>query len=144
MGLVLGCRGIRAPGEHGVRLLMNPLRSFEIQAIGLMAEGRLTEEQLCAVSRVESISGYEYTGSGYYISIKHPCFPEATHALSHPTVVGTAGEIQAGFVLHIGMGQLTLECHTWGEVDVPEDFRDMNVALSVTRPGTIDCIRKRS
>jgi hypothetical protein len=30
----------------------------------------------------------------------------------------------------LGNGKLTLECHTWGAVDVPADFRDRDVLIS--------------
>jgi uncharacterized protein (DUF362 family) len=32
-----------------------------------------------------------------------------------------------------GDGEVVLECHTWGEVDVPEDMRDRDVYISTPK-----------
>jgi hypothetical protein len=47
--------------------------------------------------------------------------------------MGEANGVRCGFVVFIENHALTLECHTWGEIDVPPDFRDQNVVL--TLPG---------
>jgi hypothetical protein len=117
---------------------MDALRPFEVQAIRLMAEGFLTEDQLSSVFGAQTLSSYKYTGSGYFLSVKHPCLPQAEQTLSEPAVVGNAGEIQAGFVVFLGEGALTLECHTWGPVDVPANFRDLNVAVSTPPVNFVD------
>jgi hypothetical protein len=106
-----------------------------------MAEGSLTEDQLRAVFSAESLSSYEYTGSGYFLSVKHASLPEAERTLSEPAVVGNAGEIQAGFVVFLGEGRLTLECHTWGAVDVPANFRELDVSVSTPPVNFVDLRR---
>jgi hypothetical protein len=117
---------------------MNALRPFEVQAIRIMAEGFLTEDQLGSVFSAQSLSSYEYTGSGYFLSVMHPSLPQADQTLSEPAVIGNAGEIQAGFVVFLGEGKLILECHTWGAVDVPADFRDLNVVVSTPPVNFVD------
>jgi hypothetical protein len=117
---------------------MKAFRPFEIDAIRLMASTALSESQmqlLCEAARPDS---YEYTGSGYFISLRHPSFPIPPRTLSDPPVVGNAGEIQAGFVVFLGDGELTLECHTWGAVDVPADFRDRAVVISTPSVNFVD------
>ena len=108
---------------------MGAFRPFELQAIALMATGVLSESQLALLRRLEAAS-YEYTGSGYYLKVSHPSLPQQTKTLSEPAVIGAAGDIQAGFVVYLDQHQLTLECHTWGAVDVPGDFRDRQVQIS--------------
>ena len=117
---------------------MDALRPFEVQAIRLMAGGFLTEEQLRAVFSAQSLASYEYTGSGYFVSVQHPALPQADQTLSEPAVVGNAGDIQAGFVVFLGEGRLTLECHTWGAVDVPANFRELNVAVTTPPVNFVD------
>lgn len=120
---------------------MNALRPFEIQAIRLMVKGFLNEDQLREVVSAQSLASYEYTSGGYFLSVKHPSLPEAVQTLSEPAVVGNAGDIQAGFVVFLGGGRLTLECHTWGAVDVPANFRELNVAVSAPPVNFVDLRR---
>jgi len=117
---------------------MSAIRPFEAQAIRLMAHGFLSEEQLCSVFAAQSLSSYEYTGCGYFLSVKDPSLPEAEKTLSDPAVVGNCGDIQAGFVVFLGKRQLTLECHTWGAVDVPANFRELDVAVSTAPVNFVD------
>src|SRR5690242_5158356 len=107
----------RTPGMQGMATaapdaqtvhLDDALRPFEVRVIRLMAEGCLTEDQFRAVFSAQSLSSYEYTGSGYFLSVEHPSLPEAEQTLSEPAVVGNAGDIQAGFVVFLGNGKLTL------------------------------------
>jgi len=45
--------------------------------------------------------------------------------------MGVTDGIEFGFVVFLEHGELTLECHTWGAIDVPSDFRERNVILSL-------------
>jgi hypothetical protein len=113
---------------------MPAFRAFELQAIGIMAEEILSDGQLRAL-RDARPSRYEYTGSGYFLTVQHPSLPADAETLSEPAVVGTSGRFKAGFVVFLGNHELTLECHTWGEADVPASFRDQDVSIS-TAPET--------
>lgn len=117
---------------------MPAFREFEMEAIRLMARGVLSEEQLHAVQAADRPCRYTYTGSGYYLAISHASLPIEQKTLSYPPVVGNVGEIQAGFVVFLGDQELTLECHTWGAVDVPEDFRDRHVLVSTPPVNFVD------
>ena len=108
---------------------MQAFRPFELKAIRLMAEGTLSEAQLISLDEIGLPLSYEYTGCGYFLTVVHSSLPTEKKTLSIPPVVGKAGNIQAGFVVFLGNQELTLECHTWGEVDVPENFRDLDVAI---------------
>ncbi len=74
---------------------------------------------------------YEYTGSGYYLTVRHPALPAESRTLSAPVVIAESDDITAGFLIHLGDHALTLECHTWGPVDVPADFRDRDVCVRI-------------
>ena len=112
---------------------MTAFSQFEKDAIRLMATGQLPEELLEAVLASQFHDRYEYSGCGYFLTVKHPQLPSGRRSLSDPLVAGSAGQVQAGFVVYLGDCELTLECHTWGEFDVPEDFRDLPVEIS-SRP----------
>lgn len=117
---------------------MAAFRSFEVEAIRLMAESVLPEPLLSSVLAVSEPDRYEYTGCGYYLTVKHPSLPLARRSLSEPPVAGVAGEVQAGFVVYLGDGELTLECHTWGAVDVPADFRELEVKIQTPPVDYVD------
>ncbi len=117
---------------------MPAFREFEMKAIRLMASGVLSEEQLHAVQVADRPCRYTYTGSGYYLAVSHSSLPTEQKTLSDPPVVGNFGEVQAGFVVFLGDQELTLECHTWGAIDVPEDFRDQQVLVSTPPVSFVD------
>lgn len=108
---------------------MPAFREFEFKAIQLMAEGVLSDSQLQSLREIESQSKYEYTGCGYFLTVMHSSLPVEKRTLSEPPVVGNSGNIQAGFVVFLGNQELTFECHTWGNIDVPKDFRDRDVVI---------------
>jgi len=108
---------------------MSVFRPFEIQAITLMAGESLGEAHLALLRSVEAPADYEYTGSGYFLSVQHPLLPAHTRTLSEPAVAGNVGDIQVGFVVFLSAHALTLECHTWGAVDIPPNFREFEVCV---------------
>ena len=112
---------------------MRVFRPFEQEAIRLMTKGQLPDDVLEEVLSSESQDRYEYTGCGYFLTVRNSRLPSDKRSLGDPPVAGLADEIQAGFVVHLGDNELTLECHTWGEFDVPEDFRERRVTI-VTPP----------
>jgi hypothetical protein len=129
---------IRVRACNDIGCLMPAFRDFEIEAIKLMAEGVMTERLLAEVLSAETADSYDYTGSGYFITVRNPAFPEERHLLSDPLVVGQSGDIQAGFAAYFGNREFTLECHTWGAVDVPAGFRDMQVQITTPPNNYVD------
>ncbi len=109
---------------------MRALRDFEIKAIRLLASDVLADEQLSLLEQLPEPGRYEYTGSGYFLTLTHPLLPTKVETLSYPDVVGVCGDVSCGFVVFLGDHELTLECHTWGAVEVPSDFRDGSVSIS--------------
>ncbi len=117
---------------------MRAFRPFEIEAIRLMAANVLSPAHLELLAQIQAPSRYEYTGSGYYLAVSHPSLPDDRCTLCEPAVIGTAGDVRAGFVVFLAEKELTLECHTWGAVDVPEDFRDRSVEISTPPVHVVD------
>ena len=124
------CRHAAPLTSENNRLQMTVFREFEIEAIRLMAHPILSSELLQAVLNEAELVGYEYTGSGYFLKVKHAALTLGKQTLQVPAVEGAHGNVVAGFVVFLDDGELTLECHSWGPVDVPEDFRDQNVIVA--------------
>ncbi len=111
---------------------MSVLREYEKKVVHLLASRVLSSQQLDAVIQEGKLVEYEYTGCGYFLTIKHPSLPAERVVCHTPTLTGSAGGINSGFVIFIEDGELTIECHSWGDVDVPEWFRDRDVQIAVT------------
>jgi len=66
--------------------------------------------------------------------VKHPGLP-FERSIPGPAVVGVGGGVLAGFAVFIENNGLTLECHGYGDIAVPADFRERDVKVSVAGPG---------
>lgn len=117
---------------------MHALRDFEIKVIRLLANSALDESQLNGLASFTGSAQYEYTGSGYFLTVQMPMLPDIQSTFSHPFVVGEADGIECGFVVFLEHRELTLECHSWSAVDVPANFRERNVVLSVRKMNYTD------
>jgi hypothetical protein len=109
---------------------MNVFRDFELKALELLLHNALTPEQLRNVETFSGTVSYKYTGSGYFLTISDRSLPMEKSTCHVPAVVGNSGDVQCGFIAFLGNHELTLECHTWGPVDVPDDFRDRIIIIS--------------
>lgn len=117
---------------------MAAFQPFEREAITLVARGHMSEELLNRVLSAPIATRYEYTGSGYFLTVAEPDLPLERRTLCEPPVAGVVDGVQAGFVAYIGDHELTLECHTWGEIDVPEDFRNRAVQVFAAPANFVD------
>ncbi|MDO8926092.1 MAG: hypothetical protein Q7U94_04175 [Sideroxyarcus sp.] len=111
---------------------MSEFQNFESHVLHLLVAPKLGTDTVDAVVREGQLVSYNYSGSGYFLTIAHPILPTTRIVCSEPQVVGRAGNIHSGFIVFIENGELTLECHTWGEIDVPENFRKLSVAVAAT------------
>ncbi|HEY9877323.1 MAG TPA: hypothetical protein V6D29_02650 [Leptolyngbyaceae cyanobacterium] len=110
---------------------MGLLKKFEIYVLRLLMPTVLSAEQIDAVISEGEFVSYDYSGSGYFLTIKHPSLPTDRTVCSKPTVMGQAGEIVCGFILFMENHELTLECHSWETASVPEGFREGQVDITV-------------
>ena len=109
---------------------MKPFKEFERKVVKVLVSSRLPVDEIEAVLETGTFLSYDYTGSGYYLTVRHPSLPSDRVVCDMPLLKGTSGKIVCGFVVFLENGELTLECHTWGPVDVPEDFRERQVDVS--------------
>ncbi len=101
------------------------ITDYEKKVISLLASEVLSSDQLDNVLRDGEIVGYQDdNGSGYFIHIRHACLPKERIVCHKPTVIGEIYNIACGFVIFIQDDELTIDCHSWGEDDIPEGFRN--------------------
>jgi hypothetical protein len=114
---------------------MRTLRDFEVAVIRSIAASALSQDQIDAIAACAGDAEYRYTGSGYFLTLRMATLPADRQVLSSPTIMGEADGIRCGFVVFLEYHELTFECHSWGDIDLPSDFRDRNVVLSTLEPG---------
>ena len=108
-----------------------------IEVIEKLIGSTITDKELMFLKNYDGQAEYEYTGCGYFLSIKTDWLPDIEETFSEPAVVGNFGRIQSGFVVFFGNKELTIECHTWGEIEVPSNYREMPVVISTPKINTI-------
>ncbi len=101
------------------------LREFELEVVSLLVPAGLLSRELLETAELVSI---EHTGYGYFLTVKHPSFPQARRCCHQPLVTGHEGDLGVGFVVYLGGGQLMLECHALA-TPVPEDVRDRELVV---------------
>jgi hypothetical protein len=45
-------------------------------------------------------------------------------------LTGRSGKVHSGFVALLEDGKLTLKCHSWGDDQIPESYKDESVEIS--------------
>ncbi|HEV7890832.1 MAG TPA: hypothetical protein VGP08_09345 [Pyrinomonadaceae bacterium] len=111
---------------------MSVLKDYEREVLYTLASDVLSPRQLSAVADEGELVGYDYTGRGYFLTVRHESLPRERIVCNSPMLSGSAGGVNCGFVIFIEDGELTIECHPWDE-DVPEDFRDREVRVTAAR-----------
>jgi hypothetical protein len=115
--------------------VVNALKPFEMKVIRAMASYLLSADALDALTNPSEPIHYRYSGSGYFVTIRDPRLPIKRLTLSVPPLVGKSDDTVSGFVVFIGGGELMLECHSWGYINVPADFRERDVIVREPLPG---------
>lgn len=115
-------------------------KEFEINAIKLLLQKHLDKKTIELISSYEGEFEYEYTGSGYFLSINAEWIPKNEIVISVPFVVGRFDKIQAAFVIFIRNNEFTLECHTCGEISIPANFRSLDVKIDTIKPNIINIV----
>jgi hypothetical protein len=108
---------------------MEILKDYEKKVLSLLVSDVIPSDKLNDIVRDSELVGYEYTGCGYFLDVSHPFLSKNRIVCDRPIVIGEADGITCGFIVFIENNQLTIECHSWGETDVTEDFRDKGVRV---------------
>lgn len=108
-----------------------PLSSYEREAIRLLVGPELDPPLLSYLTEVAEADSVEHTGAGYFLTIVDPRLPRDRRVFSTPTVVGRCAAVECGFVCFVEGGELTLECHSWGDGPIPIDIRTRVLDVAV-------------
>ncbi|MEK7724776.1 MAG: hypothetical protein AAB336_10535 [Acidobacteriota bacterium] len=106
------------------------LNEYEKKVIKLLISNIFSSNEIEEIIKNSKFVGLEdNAGSGYFITIHHANFPKDYLVCSIPTIIGEFDDVNCGFVIFLENNELTLECHSWGEKDLPQDFRKKDIQL---------------
>ena len=108
---------------------MSHFREFEKEAIRLLAAPLFDASSIEIILADAELVSYDYSGVGYFLTVRHPAVPVGRVVLSEPEVVGRCGDVAGGFLVFVEGGELMLECYTAGSIEVPASFRDLEVRV---------------
>ena len=108
---------------------MSILKKYEEQVVERLTKDVLPPGLVESIKTEGTISSYDTTGNGYFLTIKHDELPEKRIVCHQPLLIGESEGIQTGFVIFIENHELTLECHGWGDVEIPRTYRERDVQI---------------
>jgi hypothetical protein len=106
------------------------LTKYEIEVFKLLLNDKFNTEELNSILN-SPITGYEYTGAGYFLELTNDILLKDRETISEPVLFGRADNFKVGFLLFIEASKLTLECHSWGEENPPESVREKSLAIEI-------------
>jgi hypothetical protein len=109
---------------------MTHFKPFEVEALRLLVAPVLGIEITDDIVKNAELVGYEYSGCGYFLTVKHGSIPAKRIVCHEPLVLCRSGEVQGGYIVFLEGGELMLECHPAGAVEVSEGFRDLPVTIT--------------
>lgn len=104
-------------------------KNYEKKVLETLVSSKISSDDLSSIIMNAELVDYEYTGSGYFLTVQHSSVPEQRIVCDKPSLMGEAGKIICGFIVFLENNELTIECHSWGEVEIPEDFRERDVKV---------------
>jgi hypothetical protein len=108
---------------------MSVFQEFERRVVRSLAASHMPRDAIDSVLRSAVLVSCDHTVGGYFLTVRHSLLADARSVWHTPLLVGRADNVQCGFVVLIENGELTLECHSWGNAGIPENFRDRHVAI---------------
>jgi len=110
---------------------MTHLKQHEKTVLDILVSGTIPDDVLEDIRSNPKITKYCASGNGYFLTITHPSLPTDRIVCHKPIVIGECSGIDTGFVVFIENGELTIECHCWVDKEIPKDYRDLNVQITV-------------
>jgi hypothetical protein len=105
---------------------MGIFRPFEEDIIRLLAAPVLGQQIVDSVLSVGEFVEYDYSGVGYFVTVRHPDLPQRRVVLDQPSLSGSWNGVEGHYLAFVENCELMLEC--WSTEPVfPEQFRNQDV-----------------
>lgn len=112
------------------------LNKYEIEVLNLMLSDKFRTEELNSILN-SSISGYDFTGAGYFLELTNEILPIERKTISEPILFGRADGFNVGFLIFIENSKLVLECHSWGIENPPKTIREKAIEITKLKQDNI-------
>jgi hypothetical protein len=107
------------------------LTRFETEVLKHLLQNRLLQHEWQILLSDYGITNYAFTGAGYFLDIVCSRIKFEKETIHRPVIRGTASGVDVGFLLFVEGNSITIECHGWGDDDLPENIRDIEVQITV-------------
>ena len=94
------------------------MKEFERKIVGELLEASVLEN--IALSGVADNEAVEFSGAGYFLTIKDPALPKHRIVLNRPDIRGKLGGIDVGYLAFVENSELTLECYSYDQEILPK------------------------
>lgn len=111
---------------------MPVLKPFEKEVVKILAAQELSSDLIEELAENGEIIAYDITGNGYFLTIKHKSLDKPRTICANPLIIGENGGIETSFVVFMEGDELTLECHGWGNSEIPRNYREQNIEVRAT------------
>ena len=107
------------------------LNGFEIEILRTLLKSELSDPEIEFLISTSSITGYNFTGVGYFLEISNDRLPIERKVISEPIIIGKTNGTEVSFVLFIENNTLTFECLSNSDKILPENIRTRKLKLEV-------------
>jgi hypothetical protein len=105
------------------------MKEFERKIIAeLLEESELKNIALSGAMDNEVV---EFSGAGYFLTIKDPVLPKHRIVLDSPDIRGKLGGIEVGYLAFVENSELMLECYSYDQEILPK-HRDQEFLRDAT------------
>lgn len=107
---------------------------FEIEVFEKMLDEKFPAGNVKQIISEAAISNYEFTGAGYLLELTHDGINLENELIYIPVIKGHHGSLCVGFTLFTEKNTITMDCYSWDLSRLPENFRELPVALTMEIP----------
>ena len=105
------------------------MKEFERKIIAELLEK--SELKNIALSGAVDNEVVEFSGAGYFLTIKDPVLPKHRIVLDSPDIRGRLGGIEVGYLVFVENSELMLECYSYDQEILPK-HRDQEFLRDAT------------
>ena len=105
------------------------MKQFEREIIGELLE--MTELKNISLPEESKTEELEFSGAGYFLTLKDPMLPKQRVVLDKPDIRGKLGGIDVGYLAFVENSELMLECYSYDQEILPK-HRDQGFIRDAT------------
>jgi hypothetical protein len=105
------------------------VKIFEIEILSKLFLNNGLDDQIEILENSNSV--IEFSGVGYFLTIKDKRLPIARMVLDSPDIQGNLGEVPVGYLAFVEASELMLECYSYDE-EINSSHREKGFVYNAT------------